>query len=436
MGGSEDSKHMKRLEEENKRLKAAVDELSILNDIATAISTTMTLEDVIDLIVHKCIKHLKVEQGTVTLLDTLEQDKPFRTMIRKFDSTKEILPFHLDTQLTGWMLKHQKPLLINDFQDDDDFQTVSKADYPIKSLLSVPLLLKGRLVGSINVFNKQVLEGFTDNDKRLLAIIAAQSAQVIENARLVEEEQALHIMKEEMRLAYKIQMDLLPKDPPLIPGYDISGKSIPAKAVGGDYFDFIPVNKHLLAFCLGDVCGKGMPAALLMANLQATLRGQTLDKMPPCKLVQRANKLMYKSTDMDKFATLFYGTLDIKRHVLSYCNAGHNYPLLFRKGEDPQRLKTGGLVLGALEDFDFCEGSVLLQPGDLLVVYSDGVTEAINPDEYEFGEEKLLEIIEDQVDSTSEQLINKIINAVKGHEGDEAAQMDDITLVVIKRVAE
>jgi sigma-B regulation protein RsbU (phosphoserine phosphatase) len=380
---SDDS--VSRLERENQRLKSAISELSILNDIATAISSAESLDALIERIVHKSIKHLGAEQGTVTLLHAQETDGPFKTMIRSTDTSREILPYHLDTQLTGWMLKNKRPLLINDFQNSDDFQTAHRNDYPIRSLLSVPLMLKGVLIGSLNVFNKRAGSGFTEDDKRLLTIIAAQSAQVIENSRLHEERLALQLMQEEMRLAYKIQTDLLPGEAPVIDGYDLAGRSIPAKTVGGDYFDFIPLEEHRLAVCLGDVVGKGMPAALLMANLQATLRAQAVDASTAEHCIRRSNRLMFNSTDVDKFVTLFYGILCSETHELRYCNAGHNYPIHVRANGDTSRLTVGGLVLGALEDFDFREAAIPLEPDDVLVVFSDGISEATNENGDEFG---------------------------------------------------
>jgi GAF domain-containing protein len=180
-----------RLDDENRRLRAAVAELSILNDIATTISSAYTLEQLIDLIVKKCIKHLRVEQGAVMLLDSKDASSEFKTMVRKANSSHEVLPFRLDAQLAGWMITHKEPLLINELGNDERFKLGKRDEIPYRSLLSVPLCLKGRIIGSINVFNKRSEEGFTDADKRLLTIIATQSAQVIENARLSEEEMAL-----------------------------------------------------------------------------------------------------------------------------------------------------------------------------------------------------------------------------------------------------
>jgi sigma-B regulation protein RsbU (phosphoserine phosphatase) len=280
-----------RLKEENRRLKIAIDELSALNDIATAITSNQSVESVIDLIVRKCIKHLKVQQAVVMLLNENDMVNPFHTMIRKQETINNILPFRLDNQLTGWMLKNRSPLLVNNLKEDYRFKFSVKEEFPITTLLSVPMLLKNKMVGLLTVFNKHSDSGFTIEDQRLLSIMAAQSAHIIENARLYEKEQVLIKFQEEMRLAYDIQVNLLPKLKPEISQYQIDGKSIPAKDVGGDYFDFIPLKNNDLVFCLGDISGKGIPAALLMANLQASLRGQTLMDIPCRDCVAFTNNL-------------------------------------------------------------------------------------------------------------------------------------------------
>lgn len=422
-----------RVERENQRLRAAVEELSVLNDIATAISSTSSLEHIIELIVHKCIKHLKVEQATITLLNNRDKGNAFHTMIRGADTSHQTVPFRLDAELTGWMLKNQKPLLVNDLQSDPRFQFKDRAEDPIRSILSVPLVLKGRMIGMLNLFNKRTEGGFSEADQRLLGIIASQSAQTIENARLATEEQNLKLMQEEMRLAYDIQMNLLPKEPPKIPGYDIAGISIPAKAVGGDYFDFILMGDNRLGFCLGDVSGKGMPAALLMANLQATLRGQIDMWASPRECMNRSNALLYRSTDADKFATLFCGVLDYRNHRLTYSNAGHNYPFYFTANGEPVRLAVGGLVLGCLEGFSYREESFDFRHGDALLVFSDGISESMNATDEEFGEDRIARVLLENRELPAAEIINAVVRSVREYSS-ESAQMDDMTLLVIKRV--
>ncbi len=427
------SKKLTQLEEENRRLRIGIEELSILNEISIAISSTLSLERVIDLIIHKCIKHLHVEQGAVMLLDKHDSGKPFHTMVRKADDSSKFLPYRMDTQLTGWMLKNRQPLLVNDLKNDSRFIKPKDADLPVQSLLSVPLILKGEMIGLLTAFNKKHVSGFTTEDQRLLSIIASQSTQVIENARLYGEEQNLFRIQEEMRLATEIQKILLPKDYPNFEGYDIAGQSIPAKDVGGDYYDFIKVDESQLAICLGDVSGKGMPAALLMSNLQATLRGQTMMlESGPRECIGRSNQLIFRSTDLDKFATLFYGIIDNKSNNLIYTNAGHDIPFLLRANRECTRLTTGGIVVGFVEKYSYDQERVSFNTGDVLLLYSDGLTEAMNVDEEEFGEQRLYEVVRNNRDLAAAELIQVIMKNVFDFSS-ESTQMDDMTVVVVKR---
>jgi sigma-B regulation protein RsbU (phosphoserine phosphatase) len=418
--------------EENQRLRTAVEELSALNEIATAITSTQTLEQIVDLIVRKCVKHIKVEQGAVMLLDEKDQDKPFHTMIRKQDSLSNILPYRMDAQLTGWMLKNRNPLIVNDLTTDSRFKFMVDKNFPISSLLSVPMMVKGKMIGLLTVFNKKSEAGFTTGDQRLLGIIAAQSAHVIENARLYHEEQSLIRLQEEMRLAYEIQVDLLPKEQPVLPGYQIAGKSIPSKEVGGDYFDFIHSGDNRLAFCLGDISGKGIPAALLMANLQATLRGQTLLGNNSKSCVSFANEMLYQNSAPNKFATLFYGIIDSSKNELSYCNGGHNNPFFFSHDNKLTPLDKGGLIVGIMPSVIYEEDTIPFNSGDLLVIFSDGITEAMNNTEEEFGEQRLIDVILQNKNEPAKDLIEIIIKKVQEFSGIQS-QMDDITLVIIKR---
>ena len=432
MKDSIDPNKASSLEDENLRLRRAVEELSIINEIATAISSTFTMEKIVDLIVKKCVKHLKVEQTAVMLLDEKGGERPFKTMIRKVDTSGEMLPFRFNEQLTGWMLKNKKPLLINDLPNDDRFQRVAEGPFPINSLLSVPLILKGRMIGLLTAFNKKLEGDFSIEDQRLLSIISAQSTQVIENARLYEEEQELVRMTEQVRLASEIQTGLLPKESPELEGYDIAGASYQAQVVGGDYFDFIFLDGKQWAICLGDVCGKGLPAAMLMSNLQATIRGYALTDTSPQKCLEQSNHLLHKSTDSNKFATVFFGVLDAVKNQFVYANAGHNRPLYFSPGKDPVYLETAGIALSFLEKFSYEQDTVALKKDVVLVIYSDGIPEAINDQEEEYGEERLINCINKNITSSSKELIQKIIDDVQNHVG-ETPQFDDMTLVVIQR---
>ena len=416
--------------EENQRLKRAVEELSILNDLARAIGASVNSQDIMHTIIHRSLRAINAEQGVITLVDP-EANSPMKTLVRTMASSAQNPRYHFNQSLLGWMHLNKRPLTLNDPPNDPRFRGV-QWDASIRSLLCVPMMIKSELKGVLTVYNKKEGKQFTDEDQRLLAIIAAQSAQVVENARLYESEQTLMRMKEEVRLAARIQSDLLPSSAPTIEGYDIAGTSVPAQVVGGDYFDFIPTDDNRIAVCLADVSGKGLPASLLMANVQATLRGQTFLGVSPKVCVQRANKLLYLSTSPEKFVTLFYAILDPKLHQLAFSNAGHDNPFLLTADGHTERLGTGGMVLSILEDFPYEEALVSMGPGDVLVVYSDGITEAVNTSEVQFGEERLAKVIQEHRHESASGLLECIVKEVKTFAGG-MAQADDMTLLIVKR---
>ena len=421
---------LRSLEEENKRLKRAVDELSILNDLARAIGASLNTQEIIQTIVRRSLRAISAEQGVITLVEEQSQQS-MKTLVRTMVSSKEQEHFHFSQALLGWMHLNKKPLVINDPKNDERFRGIPWDD-SIRSLIAVPMMAKSELRGVLTVYNKKDGKPFSEDDQRLLAIIAGQSGQVVENARLYEKEKTLVKMQEEVRLAARIQTELLPKSAPIFAGYDIVGKTIPAQEVGGDYFDFIPIDEHRMAFCLGDVTGKGLPASLLMANLQATLRGQTLTTGSPKTCLERSNQLLYQSTSPEKFATLFYAILDLENHHIHYSNAGHDNPYLCSSRVPTKRLKIGGIPLGMLPDFSFEQESIPLEDDSILVAYSDGVTEAMNVQEEMFGEERIAAVIEQHKHAPASEIIDHLVSAVKTFAAGYP-QSDDITVVVMRR---
>lgn len=419
-----------KLKQENERLRRALSELSMLNDIARVISSTMEVDKILETVLKGAIKAADAEQGSIMLISK-ESDAPLKTLIRGMDTNKGKAPYRLGTGLSGWMIKNQRPLIIDDINTEPRFRGLRIEGSGIRSILSVPLLCKDTLIGVISLFNKKTGGPFTKDDLRLLSIIATQSAQVIENARLYEEEQQLRLIENELRMAYDIQMSLLPQETPEIEGMDIAGVSLPARIVGGDYYDFIKLDRDRLGVVIGDVSGKGIPAALLMSNIQATLRGQCLITPSVGECMSKANYLLHHCTDPEKFATLVYGIVDTKRGYFTYTNAGHNPPLLFDREGNWRLLDTGGIVLGMLEHFPYKEESIRLKTGDLIVMYSDGITEVMNEKEEDFGQERLIQLIFENRGLPSKKLLEKIIQRAKDF-SKAVAQEDDMTAVVLK----
>jgi serine phosphatase RsbU (regulator of sigma subunit) len=418
------------LKEEVTQLRRSVLELKILSDLAFAIGGASEPEEIVETLVDRLMHAVEAEQAVVTLLDQDEND-PAKTSIRLRATSAADNAFGLNDSILGWMYLHKQPLVVNDPKTDERFKRVPW-DEAIRTMMCVPLLVKSNLTGLITIYNKKGAPGFSEEDKRLLTIIAAQSATLIENAKLYQESLKLAQVRQQQKNAYEIQRNLLPKSNPDIGGYDIAGASTPAQTVGGDYFDFIKMMDHRWGICLGDVSGKGIPAALLMANLQATLRGQVFSDVSVGELVSRSNKLMYDSMDDERFVTLFYGQLDPRSHELSYSNAGHEPPLLLAADGQQIRLKTTGIALGVLDSAAYQHHSIAMRPGDVIVIYSDGITDATSTSNEMFGTERFESVVREHQDESATILIESVFKAVGDHVGG-APQFDDLTLVVVKR---
>ncbi len=247
-----------------------------------------------------------------------------------------------------------------------------------------------------------------------------------------KEEEARNRTKEESRMARNIQINFLPKSNPDVPGYDIAGKSMPAMIVGGDYYDFIRLNEHQLAIGLGDVSGKGLAASLVMANLQATIRSESLYGSDPAHCLSHANKLIFGSTDARTFVSLFYGILDTGTNSLSFANAGQGPVLLFSDGTPRRILSPGGIALALTDDAIYEAQTVPLHPGDFFIICSDGLTEAMNNDMEEFGENRIWDILIRDKSIPAALALDTLFKAV--HEfADSHSQQDDMTAVLLKR---
>ena len=327
------------LQRDNEQLRRAVQELSTLLDLARAISASLDSAEIMRTIINRSLKAMNAQQGVVTLV-ARDRKQPTETLVRANVSSTAHYPFHITESLIGWMYLHKKPLSVNDPRGDERFRGV-EWDPGIESLLCVPLLVKSELSGILTVYNKKDGALFDSNDERLLAIIAAHSAQIVENARLYEEERALLRMREQLHLAAQIQDHLLPTKALAVVGYDIAGRSLAAQEVGGDYYDFIPMADGRLAVCLGDVSGKGLPASLLMANVQATIRLLVSMDLAATEAISRANSFLFKSTPAEKFVTFFFSVLDPEANTLTFCNAGHSPPYLLSAMNAVSSARTG-----------------------------------------------------------------------------------------------
>ena len=305
--------------------------------------------------------------------------------------------------------------------------------------LLIPLQAAGRLQGFLSLGQKRSEEPYSRTDLQLLASVATQTGLALENARLTsafaEEAAQREAMKREVEIARQVQERLFPQILPEVNGLDYFGACRPARGVGGDYSAFLPLPGGRLGIAIGDVSGKGISAALMMASLQASLRGQTVTGPEDlASVVARVNQLVYEVSSPERYATFFFAEYDPKSRLLTYVNAGHNPPMLLTpaaEGWQLRRLEAGGTVVGMLPSFPYTQAQVQLAPGDILAAYTDGISEAMDASDEEWGEDKLLETLKNCHGQPSAEMVRRIIAAADAFTA-EAPQFDDMTVVVAR----
>jgi len=276
---------------------------------------------------------------------------------------------------------------------------------------------------------------FHSEDVGLLVLIAQQIGVSLENLRLLSDNLRKRLLEEELQLAAEIQKQLLPTIFPAERGYATHALSLASKEVGGDYFDLFLARDGRLHLAIADVSGKGMPAALIMASLRAALRSSVQHLDSPARVLEHINDLLYESTSLEKFATFFFGTLDMQTHELVYANAGHNYPVVVRANGQVGELAEGGLVLGIVPGTGYEDGKTCLGPGDVLFLYTDGITEAMDSLEEEFGVERLHGHLRDNVHCGASEIVDGVLRKVREFvRGSELG--DDVTMLVVRRAVE
>lgn len=297
--------------------------------------------------------------------------------------------------------------------------------------LIVPVIQDDRCEAVLLLGRRREHSRYSMEEQALLSMLASQVAAALSRIDLLKEVVEKKVIEEELNIARTIQLNLLPSSPPSLNGYEASAMSVSSKQVGGDYYDFIHQDSYL-AFTVADVSGKGVPASLLMASLQASLRSMMDFMRDPIGVVGRLNNVMYDITAPDKFATLFYGCLDLKKHEVIYTNAGHFFPVVIRKGGRLDVLDYSGLILGVQPGFPYENRKLKMKPGDTLVVTTDGVTEAENISGNLFGEERLYPLLSSLRGRNADDVKGTIIEKVNAFSHPMGSR-DDLTILVLRR---
>ena len=307
--------------------------------------------------------------------------------------------------------------------------------------LAVPLRTRTEILGVLLLGERPHRSGFSAHEKQVLRAGADQFALMIENARLTDRVVEQETLRRDIALASDVQRRLLPDAPPRVDCADFAAVSVPARRIGGDYYDFVELGDGRIGIALADVSGKGVAAALIMSVVQASLRIISSESdVPPPRLVARMNEFVYRSTPGSKYATFFYAQLDAQRRQLRYVNAGHNAPYLLRAGRrstagsaspEIEELSVGGTVVGMFPEMEYEEATVELCPGDVLLAFTDGVPEAHNPEDEEFGEERLQQLLRQTADLPASEISARLSDVMKDWIRD-AEQYDDLTFIVMK----
>ena len=413
---------------ENARLyaiiKEKVHELGSMFEVGKSISSTLRFSEVLKEMTEQFAKVLRAEASAIMLVDDTGHlvVKSAKGITKKSIFHKRI---KLGEGLVGKVAKTNQPQVLIDMstleKEDGKFPAQLREE-GIVSVLSVPLSTKTHRLGVVNIYCKGRRE-FTHQEINLLTTLAGQGAVALENARLFEEQYSI---------AQMLQTSLMATSKPHFPELEFGHKYLPSKEVSGDYFDFIEVGKEVLGVTIADVSGKGTGAAIFTAQGKYAWKAYALEEYEPNKVLMRLNRLLVPETPLDKFISMFYGILDLKNREFIYSNAGHEPPVLYRKANKTCKfLNTEGLLIGIEQDSKYVKKKVPIKSGDVLVFYTDGVTEARDVDGHIFGMGKLQDVIKASAHLSAQHIPNKIFAEVQRH-SKTPNLTDDFTLVVIK----
>lgn len=408
------------LNDVNRELDHKIQELNTLFEIGKELNQIFNEDDILKQLSYSLMGQMLVNQFFVAI----KVDNKLKIVFKKGslfsdDNLKKCM--HLCEKIPDL----QQPVML---VEDDRFADL----YETGIRLIVPMDIQNDNGGFIFLGEKLDKSQFSKTNLDFLTTLANMAMISLENARLFIETIEKQRLEEELNLAKTIQSRLLPSKMPNIPNYDVHGMNMPSRQVGGDYFDIIQLNETEYLFTIADVSGKGMPASLLMSNLQAGLQTLSIENYPLSEVTSKLNNLIYKNTSIEKYITFFILRLNISNRSVEYVNAGHNPPYLFAKDGTYRTLEKGGLILGMMSDVEFEMGLDKLNDGECITMFTDGVTEAMDDMDNEFKESRVIEYFQvNYKKSNSEQLNLGLIEALKDFCGDPT-KSDDVTILTIK----
>ncbi len=399
--------------------------LELGTKISVSLDTNQLLEQILDLV----FQVVRYDAAGIYLVDKKTQWVN-QQAIRGYDANREdAVRLKVGRGLIGWVAKTGRPVIVPDVLRDDRYV---KARAETRSELVAPLRAGSEVIGAFNLESDEP-DAYEAEDLELVMTFASQAAVAIERTRLHAAALVTRRLEEELSIGQRIQKTFLPERDPKVPNFDIAGAYYSSGLVGGDYYDYVRITEGHLGIVVADVSGKGIPAALIMAAFRASLIAEVRNNYAIRTVFTKVNRLLWESIEIDRFVTAIYGVLDIQARRFTYVNAGHNPGLLYRAATDSfENLDSTGPLLGTLEGATFKERQVEIRPGDILTLYTDGITESMSAAEELFGEERLKDVVRSRRGGSAAEIVRAIRETVSAFAGGEPD--DDLTLVLLKGV--
>ncbi len=418
------------------------EELHLLYEFGEEMAAVFNTREICEIVLRKALNVIGAEKASVLLWD------PGRERLRVMASAGLPEPMaekpEVDHEggVCGYVFQSGKPLLVENAEDLPEEVSWGKGEYRTDSFLSVPLLIsplkvKEKVIGLIHLADKPGDGTYDAGDLKRASAISSEAALSIYNSVLIRDLQENERIQKEMEIAETVQRNLLPRKAPEIPGADFAGHCVPAKKVGGDYFDFFPDAEGNVGMVVADVSGHSISSGIMMAITRGLLQSEAVRNKRPGRLLQDVNRILFNDlVSSELFITMAYFLYQPETRRLLYANGGHNPPVLLKAGRnEPELLDAEGMAIGFLPDVEFEEKSWELAPGDLLVAYTDGLVEAEGAAGEPFGMERLQRCIPKIRNEPAAAILQCILEAAWQHMGGEdpkEAQQDDLTLVVLK----
>src|SRR5256714_262054 len=430
-----------RLKEVASRCLSPIDKLRMLLDVTKKISRSLDLQEVLNLVMDTLDSVIPYDAAGIFVLQCVdtslvpkgEEPCTFKSeAVRGYD-IDELSDLHLKLGegFLGSVALSGTPIISPDVRNDPVY--INARDRT-RSEMVAPIISNDEVIGVFDLESDE-LNAYSADDLEVLMLLASQVAIIIEKVMLHEQLIEKKRLEGQLEVARQVQLELLPPKDPQVRGYDISAYNFPTEEVSGDYYDWVRIYDDEIGIVIADVSGKGVPAAILMAFLRASLRAATHIGYATNISMAKVNYLLYESIERNQFVTAFHGILDASNKTLSYSNAGHNPPLLIKAAGETRFIDHGEQPLGMFRGTRYHQYHLLLEPGDVLVLYTDGVTEAQSPSGEEFGRERLAEAVKEQLNQPGQELIASLqMEILEWTAG--AGSSDDVTFFVIKALKE